>query len=145
MNFNVKVKMKSVNKIIKDHGLDENGKVTRRLRDTTERLMNPFIPFQSGGLRRLKTYPSSSKIKYTSPHAHYQYKGKEYISLKLGVSGIPLKTDKWWSPKGEKKKPSGKKLKYHEPGTGPEWDKLMLEKRGKELVKDVENYIKKGS
>ena len=145
MNFNVKVKMKSVNKIIKDHGLDENGRVTRYLRDTSDRLMNPFIPFQGGGLRRLKTYPNSSKIKYTSPYAHYQYKGKEYISPKLGVSGIPLKTDRWWSPKGEKKKPSGKKLRYHEPGTGPEWDKLMLEKRGKELVKDIENYIKKGS
>lgn len=144
-NFNVKVKMNSINKILKDHGLNEDGRVVRYARDTADRLMNPFVPFENGELRRLKTYPSPSKIKYTSPYSHYQHTGKEYISPRLGVSGIPLKNDRWWSPKGEKKKPSGRKLKHHEPGTGPEWEKLMMEKKGKELVKDIQDYIKKGN
>ena len=142
--FNLKIKMNATNKILKDHGLNENGRVMRYIRDTADRLMNPFIPFQNGMLRRLKTYPSTSKIKYISPYAHYQYKGKEYISPRLGVSGIPLKSDRWWSPKGEKKIASGKKLKNHEPGTGPEWDKLVMEKKGKELIQDVQNYVKRG-
>lgn len=142
--FNLKIKMNATNKILKDHGLNENGRVTQYIRDTADRLMNPFIPFQNGMLRRLKTYPSPSKIKYISPYAHYQYIGKEYISPKLGVSGIPLKSGRWWSPKGEKKNPSGKKLKNYEPGTGPEWDKLMIEKKGKELIRDVQNYVKRG-
>lgn len=43
-NFNVKVKMNSTNKIIKDHGLDKDGRVTRYLRDTADRLMMPYIP-----------------------------------------------------------------------------------------------------
>lgn len=47
MKFNVKVKMNPVNKIIKDHGLDKNGRVVRRLRDTADRLMMPFIPRRS--------------------------------------------------------------------------------------------------
>lgn len=143
-NINMKVKLNSVNKIIKDHGLNENGRVVRHARDTADRLMIPFVPMQNGTLRRLKTYPSASKIKYTSPYAHYQHTGKEYISSKLGVSGIPLKNDRWWSPKGEKKKASGKKLKYHTPGTGPEWEKLMMKEKGKELTKDIQNYIKRG-
>lgn len=144
-NFSVKVKLNSVNKILKDHGLNEDGRVVSYARNTADRLMNPFIPMgETGNLRRLKTYPSPSKIRYTSPYAHYQHKGDEYISPTLGVSGIPLNSDRWWSPKGEKKKPSGKKLKNHTPGTGPEWEKLMMEKKGKELVKDVQNYIKKG-
>ena len=42
--FNVKVKMKNTNKIIKDHGLDRNGRVTRFLRGEADRLMMPFIP-----------------------------------------------------------------------------------------------------
>ncbi len=142
--FNLKIKMNATNKILKDHGLDENGRVQKRIITTAERLMNPFIPFQGGNLRRLKTHPSPSEIKYISPYAHYQYKGKEYASPKLGVSGIPLKGDRWWSPKGEKKIASGKKLKHHEPGTGPEWDKLMMEKKGKELIQDVQNYVKRG-
>lgn len=142
--FTVKVKMNSTNKIIKDHGLDRNGRVVRHLRDTADRLMTPFIPMDNGMLRRNKTYPSNHEIKYTSPYAKYQYYGKMYISPKLGVSGILLKSDRWWSPKGEKKTPTSKKLKNHTSGTGPKWDKLMLQRRKDDLVKDVENYIKSG-
>lgn len=142
--FTVKVKMNKTSKIIKDHGLDKNGKVTRFLRDDADRLMNPFIPMDNGMLRRNKTYPKNNEIKYTSPYAKYQYYGKMYISPKLGVSGIPLKNGKWWSPKGEKKIPTNKKLKYHTSGTGAHWDKLMMQRRKNDLVKDVENYIKNG-
>ena len=144
MKLDVKVKMNSVNKIIKDHGLDKDGRVVRHLRDTADRLMNPFVPMDNGMLRRNKTYPKNNEIKYTSPYAKYQYYGKMYISPKLGVSGILLKSDRWWSPKGEKKIPTSKKLKNHTSGTGPKWDKLMLQRRRNDLVKDVENYIKNG-
>lgn len=143
--FNLKIKIHKSNQIIKDHGLDENGRVTRHMRDEIDRLMNPFVPLKDGTLRRLKNYPSNSKIKYISPYAHYQYKGEEYISPSLGVSGVVIGNDRWWSPKGEKKKKSGKKLKYNTPGTGPEWNKLMMNKKGKELINDVQNYIKKGN
>lgn len=43
-NFNVKVKMNKTSKIIKDHGLNKDGRVARYLRDTSDRLMMPFIP-----------------------------------------------------------------------------------------------------
>ena len=142
--FTVKIKINSTNKIIKDHGLDRNGRVTRFLRDEAERLMNPFVPMDNGMLRRNKTYPKNNEIKYTSPYAKYQYYGKMYISPTLGVSGIPLKSGRWWSPKGEKKIPTSKNLKYHTSGTGPKWDKLMMQRRKNDLVKDVENYIKNG-
>lgn len=142
--IDVKVKINDVNKILKDHGLNDEGRVIQYARDEADRLMNPFIPMQNGTLRRLKTYPSASKIKYTSPYAHYQHTGDEYISPRLGVSGIPLKSGRWWSPKGEKKKKSGKKLNYHTAGTGPEWEKLMMKEKGKELTRDIQNYINKG-
>lgn len=129
-NFNVKTKMNSVNKILKDHGLNEDGRVQSYLTTTADRLMNPFISFEGGNLRRLKSYPSPSKIRYTSPYSHYQYKG--------------LKAKGASKPKGIRRKISNEKLQYHTPGTGPEWDKLMMEKKGKELIKDVQNYIKRG-
>ena len=44
MKLDVKVKMNSVNKIIKDHGLDRDGRVVRHLRDTADRFMMPYIP-----------------------------------------------------------------------------------------------------
>lgn len=132
--FTVKVKMNSTNKIIKDHGLDRNGRVVRHLRDTADRLMTPFIPMDNGMLRRNKTYPSNHEIKYTSPYAKYQYYGK----LMLAKNGSA------WANLGEKKVNTSKDLKYHTSGTGPKWDKLMLQRREDDLVKDVENYIKSG-
>ena len=134
-NFNVKVKMNKTSKIIKDHGLDKNGKVTAHLRNTADRLMTPFVPGGSGGmLAKLKTYPNNYSIKYTSPYAHYQYTGK----LMLAKNGSS------WAKTGEKKYYTNKKLKYHTSGTGDHWDKMMMQRRGKELAKDVENYIKTG-
>lgn len=134
-NFNVRVKMNKTSKIIKDHGLDEKGRVTRFLRDEADRLMAPFVPGGSGGmLAKLKTYPNNYSIKYTSPYAHYQYTGK----LMLAKNGSS------WAKKGEKKYYTSKKLKYHTSGTGDHWDKMMMQRRGKELAKDVENYIKTG-
>ena len=135
MKIGVKVKMNSVNKILKDHGLNENGRVVRRLRDTSDRLMMPYIPGGAGGqLAKLKTYPSNHEIKYTSPYSHYQYTGKEMVAENGSA----------WAKKGEKKHYSGRDLKYHTSGTGPKWDKLMLQRRKDDLVKDVENYIENG-
>ena len=76
-SFNVKVRLNSTDKIIKDHGLDKNGRVVRYLRDTADRLMMPFIPGGAKGMMaKLKTYPNVHSIKYTSPQAHYQFTGK---------------------------------------------------------------------
>ena len=135
MELNVKVKMNPVNKIIKDHGLDKDGRVVRHLRDTADRLMMPYIPGGAGGqLAKWKTYPSNHEIKYTSPYAHYQYTGKAMVAENGSA----------WAKKGQKKHYSGKKLKYHTSGTGPKWNELMMQRRKNDLVKDVENYIKSG-
>ena len=135
MKINVKLKMNSVNKIIKDHGLDKNGRVVRHLRDTADRLMMPYIPGGADGqLAKLKTYPSNHEIKYTSPYAKYQYYGK----LMLAKNGSA------WAKLGEKKVLTSKNLKYHTSGTGAKWDKLMMQRRKNDLIKDVENYIKTG-
>ena len=132
--FNIKVKINSTNKILKDHGLEQDGRAIRFLRDEADRLMNPYIPMDNGILRRNKTYPSKHEIKYISPYAKYQYYGK----LMLAKNGSS------WAKKGEKKVETSRNLKYHTSGTGPKWDKLMMQRRKNDLIKDVENYIKTG-
>ena len=132
--FKVKVKINNVNKILKDHGLNEEGRVIKFLRDDADRLMNPYIPMDNGMLRRNKSYPSNHEIKYISPYAKYQYYGK----LMLAKNGSS------WAKKGEKKVETNKSLKYHTSGTGPKWNEMMMQRRGNELIKDVENYTKSG-
>lgn len=132
--FKITTKINSISKILKDHGLNNDGRVIKFVRDDADRLMNPFVPMDNGMLRRNKAYPNNHSIKYNSPYAKYQYYGK----LMLTKSGSS------WAKKGEKKFETGKKLKYHTSGTGSKWDKLMLQRRKNDLIKDVENYIKSG-
>lgn len=130
-----KIAINKPKKIIQDHGLDKNGRVTTFIRNDMDRLMAPYVPGGAGGeLEKLKTYPNNYSIKYISPHAHYQYTGKAMVAQNGSA----------WAKKGEKKHYSGKKLKYHTSGTGAKWDKLMLQRRKNDLIKDVENYIKSG-
>ncbi len=132
--FTVKVKINSTNKILKDHGLDQDGRAIRFLRDDADRLMNPFVPMQNGMLRRNKTYPSNHEIKYISPYSKVQFYGKLMLT-KNGSS---------WARKGEKKVVTNKNLKYHTSGTGPKWNELMMQRNKNTLIKDVENFIKTG-
>lgn len=130
-----KVVMNKPKKIIQDHGLSKDGRVTVFIRNEMDRLMAPYVPGGAGGeLEKLKTYPNNHSIKYISPYAHYQYTGK----LMLTKSGSS------WAKKGEKKFYTGKKLKYHTSGTGDHWDKLMLQRHRNSLTKDVQNYINSG-
>ena len=129
--MNYTLKLNPTNKIIKDHGLDENGAVTRFLRDDIDRLMDPYIPMDRGILKNTKTYPNNHSIKYTSPYAHYMYKGKKAVG--------PSK------PKGVKRTISNEPLKYQgAPKRGAEWDKRMVSDRKKDIIKDVNNFIKSG-
>lgn len=133
--FKVKVKINKTSQILKDHGLDESGRVIRYATTRADALMMPFIPGGSGGqLAKLKAYPKANEIKYISPYAHYQYTGL----LMLAENGSS------WAKKGEKKHYAGKDLKYHTSGTGPKWDQLMMQRRKNDLIKDLQNYIKTG-
>lgn len=133
--FSIKVEVNKPSQIIKDHGLDDNGSVTKFLRDDVYRLYEPYVPRDNGDLYRQVTYPNNHSIKHTVPHAHCMYKGK----LMLAKSGSS------WAKKGESKHYTGDALKYQgAPKRGAEWDKRMMNDRGKEVCKDVENFIKKG-
>lgn len=143
MELLFKIRMNNINKILKDHGLEKGGRVQKFFRDDCDRLMDAYIPMESGKLKNSKVYPDNTKIKYIMPYAHYMYKGKVYISPTLGVSGVKTTSGRWWSPKGEKKTPTGRSFNYNgAPKRGAEWDKRMKSDRIKDLEKDLQNYIK---
>lgn len=80
---------------------------------------------------RKATFPNKHSIKHPGPYAHYHYKGKKAI----GAS----------RPKGVKRTISNEDMKYQgAPKRGAEWDKRMMNDRRKDVVKDVENFIKSG-
>ncbi|MBQ3415944.1 MAG: hypothetical protein IJH39_11565 [Clostridia bacterium] len=131
MVLNIKFKLNSINKILKDHELQEDGKVNEFLRDTVYRLSEPYTPNDNGILYKQVVYPNNHSIKYTVPYAHYMYKGK----VAVGSS----------RPKGIKRVISNQPLKYQgAPKRGAEWDKRMMNDRRKDVIRDIQNYIKGG-
>lgn len=99
----------------------------------------PYIPFQQGALRSQVRYPdgmSGGTIEWYAPYAHYQYMGEVY------GPNIPIKDAEgnitgWWSP--PTKYPTGRKLQYHEPGTGAKW----FEMAKAEHLHDWEELVKR--
>lgn len=135
MSFEITFKLNNKNQITKEHGLDENGKATEFLRNEVDRFCDPYVPMDSGILKNTKTYPNKHTIKYTSPYAHYMYKGQLMLSP----------TGSTYAKKGEKKHYVGKSLKYQgAPKRGAEWEKRMLNDRRKDIVRDLQNFIKNG-
>lgn len=133
--FNLRIKMNPASQIIKEHGLNKDGKVVEFLRNEIDRFSDPYVPFSTGSgahMKILKQYPSNHEIKYIAPYAHYHYKGKKAIG--------PTR------PKGVKRKISNEDMNYQgAPKRGPEWDKRMMRDRGKDICKNIEVFIKNGN
>lgn len=135
--MNLKLKMNSTSKILKDHGLNEDGSANKFLRDTVDRLCDPYVPFSGNGsgMKANKTYPNNHSIKYISPYAHYQYTG----ILMLTINGSS------YAKKGERKHYTGKSLKYQgAPKRGAKWERRMMNDKKNEVINDLQKFIKKG-
>lgn len=111
------------------------------LANETKKLMDSYVPAQNLILaQNVRTYVERGTgiVHYTSPYAHYQYKGELYVS---SVTGSP------WASQGEYKVPTGRPLKhsgFRHPLATSEWDKAMLTARGDELTQAMQNYIDRG-
>lgn len=111
------------------------------------RLMKPYMPFKNGFLEQsatLGTVIGSGEIHQNLPYAHYMYYGNVYgpnfpiVEENGNTSGMVVfgKYEGngvivgWCSPKGKKKHPTGRKLKYKtngkHPQAGPFWFKRMV-------------------
>lgn len=103
---------KSERKIISDLGV--NQKLNLFMAQECMRLMNPFVPMDTGALSQTvetKATNESGVVHYTVPYAHKQYNG---TSFNFSKEKHPLAT-------------------HH-------WDKAMLIAKKSQLVNTVEKY-----
>lgn len=129
--YKVTVSMNSNKQIEKRLGIQDDGEAVKFLRDDVYRLYEPYVPREAGGLYRQVSYPDNHTIKHNEPYSHYHHKGKKA----KGPS----------RPKGVKRTISNEDMKYQgAPKRGPEWEKRMMNDRGKEVETDLENFIKNG-
>lgn len=120
------------------------------LANEAKRLMTPYVPFENGALSqvtRVYLEGDNAIIHYLSPYAHYQYVGKLYVDHKTQKGAIYSPEIGFFSRKGVYKQATSKPLnysKFRHPLATSEWDKAMLTARKADLVKAMENYLKRG-
>lgn len=110
------VKMQPVGVIKARLGLDSNGRAQRLFTETCYKHMDKYVPMDKGNLRTNVDIQADS-ITYETPYAHAQYVGV--------VNGHEVKN-------------------YTTPGTGPYWDKRMVSAEIQDVVKEVQEYVKRG-
>lgn len=142
--MNVKVKMNPTSVIKARLGIQKGGPAHAFLTNTCYRYMGQFVPGGARGTLNQNVDIDVDKITYKSPYAHYQYNGELYVDPQYKKGAFYSEDYGYWSRPGISKIASGKPLNYHTPGTGSFWDKKMWTSRGKEVVKEVQDYVDRG-
>lgn len=106
--------MKPTNVIIANLGVQPNGPVHRFFTNTCYKHMDKYVPKRDGELRNVVTILPNAII-YDMPYAHAQY---------IGFTKGPV-------------------THYTTPGTGPYWDKRMVSAEMQDVVKEVQDYMRR--
>lgn len=70
------LKVRAIQKLIAERGIEEKGKVQKYIDSEVLRLSDPYVPFRTGGLKGSgirATTLGSGKVKYNAPYARKQY------------------------------------------------------------------------
>lgn len=112
------VKMQPTSVIHANLGIEPNGRVQRFFQNTCYKHMDKYVPMRDGNLRTNVDLSDPTKIVYQSPYARYQYYG-------IWEDG------------------SHKVVNYTTPGTGTYWDRRMVSAEMQDVVKEVQDYIRR--
>ena len=115
------VKMQPTSVIKARLGIDPNGRVQKFFTNTCYKHMDKYVPMsdlESAGNLRTIVDIESNYIIYESPYASYQYYGI-------------------------RKDGTHKVHNYTTPGTGSYWDKRMVSAEMQDVVKEVQDYMRR--
>lgn len=139
----MQIKLKPTSVIKARLGIQPGGPVQRRFTQLCAKHMDKYVP-KNNGLLRSNVDIEVDKIVYKSPYAHYQYKGEMFVDPKTKKGSFFNEEYGHWSRPNTQKIPSGKKIKYHTPGTGSHWDKKMWTAEKEKVIKETQKYLDGG-
>ena len=108
------------------------------------RLYREYVPFKEGMLYNtvnISGGKNEGTIEHTVPYAHYAYEGKVYgPSYPIMQGGAAVG---FFSPKGQKKHPTGAMLQFSGKGTR-EWDKAAQATKLPDLTASLQAFVDSG-
>ena len=145
MSTRVRVEMQPIQQILKNHGLDSNGRVQLYVTNMISRRMTRYMPFQSGALAtKLKFVKSPTEIEVNAPYARYQYYGKVMVNSVTGKGPAYIPNVGYRYKKGTVLRVTDRDLEYDKtknPDAGPFWDRALLAKEKSQMIQEEQNYI----
>lgn len=141
----IKTEMQPIAQILKNHGLDSNGRVQLYVTNMVNRRLSRYMPFRSGALAtKLKYVASPTEIVVVAPYARYQYYGKVMVNAATGKGPALIPDVGYRFPKGSNLMVTDRDLEYDRtknPEAGPFWDRRLMSKEKAQMVKEVQDYI----
>lgn len=141
MSTRIKVQMKPVNVIVNRLGLSRDGDVQMQLTRIVNQRITRYMPYRSSALatkskimakedsERLsegkKSITNPTTITVQGPYAKYQYYGNVMVGTKPKIA-----TDKPLTYS-----------KHKHPLAGPKWDQRMMAAEGKQIVRELQEYV----
>lgn len=144
MSTTVEVKVKPVAQILKDHGLEKNGRVQRYWTSIVSRRITRYMPFKSGVLATKLKLQTASKITVLGPYARYQYEGRAMVNAKTGKGPAFIRGVGYRYKKGTVLKATSRTLNYDttkNPDAGPLWDKRLIASEQNDMIDEMKRYI----
>ena len=129
IEFQGEFKLDDTKKLLKNHGIDENGFIQKFIDNEVLKRCSKYIPFQTGALMDmgiLGTIIGSGEVSWIGVKPRYLYYGKVMV-------GVAPKTV------------TDKDLTYYGgPQRGAFWFERMKAAEGQEIIKGAQELINKG-
>lgn len=145
MNFNAEFHLNSIEEMLSDLDLEENGLVQQFFTNEVWRLSDDYVPYAEGFLKANVIIKPDSLI-YNSPYARYHWYGNLMVDPDYLKGAMFSPNYGYWSRPGVPKilDPDGRSINNWNGLRGPYWTSRMWADRHKEIEQAVQNFIKRG-
>lgn len=142
-SFKIEFNLNATEELLQKFGLEPGGRVQQAIDKAVMDYSDPYVPMLTGLLSQSvyeETRLGSGEVVYPGPYARYLYYGEVYgpnIPVFEDDSGVPTR---FFSPKGEKKHPTGRALQYStemHPLAGSFWFERMKADHYQDIVEEA--------
>ncbi len=145
MAVKVKVQLNSVSKIIRDKGLDSNGKVQLFHTENINRRIGRYMQHLTGMMEtKMKRIASPTAIEVVGPQVVVMYYGVKMVNAKTGKGPAHIPGVGYRFPKGSTLRPTNIPMhftKIYNPKAGPFWDRRLVAAERKQIAAETTGYL----
>lgn len=113
MYFEINAFLPNQQELLKEQGLDENGRVQKVVDVEFIHYMRLKMPMDTAEMIANTRNIEAGVVVVDTPYAHYMNEGIKYVDPITGKSAFYNENYGFWSRPGTKKMPSSEPLKYH--------------------------------